>query len=149
MNVTIPVLASPADFDEPTTSPTRSCGVSAPIGASGPDDYYPSTWHENIPLNEQFANQIGFDEAVERWEVFGLARSVAHHAYANGAGTISFRFDVPDFDVRTFPADPARRLHPDRRRFGDRRHHPPRHLGGGELGRPERQAWHNAIAAVG
>jgi len=64
-----------------------------------PDDYYPSAWHENIPLNEQFANQIDFDEAVEHWEVFALARSIAHHAYANGPGTISFPSDVPDFDI--------------------------------------------------
>jgi len=105
---TAPVLADPADFDEPTHPADGVLrGVLADWGI-WPDDYYPSTYSGATTLAQQFANQIGVDEAVEHYEVFGLARDVAHYAYANGAGA-TVPVDVPDIDPEEFntPTAPA------------------------------------------
>lgn len=97
MTVTIPALATPADFDEPVHPADEVFrGVAADWGI-WPDDHLPSVYGPE-PLSEQFASQIGPDEAVEYNELLGLAKQVARFAYGDGAG-----WD-PNFDFVVSPA---------------------------------------------
>ncbi|SDH38258.1 hypothetical protein [Microbacterium sp. 77mftsu3.1] len=97
MTIAIPTIIALSDFDEPAHSADEMFrGVAADWGI-WPDDHLPSLYGP-ATLSEQFASQIGPDEAVEYNEVLGLAKQVARFAYGDGAG-----WD-PNFDFVVSPA---------------------------------------------
>src|SRR5690606_36645 len=94
--------------DEPTHPADQAVRDHAAEWGIWPDDHYPSNRPE-MPLAEQFSRQIGRGESVEYWEVFGLARNVAHSAYAASANPASAYEALdqanPSYTALTFPSD--------------------------------------------